>query len=388
MCNQRFYVLNDAMEPCPIWVPGQLYIGGIGLAKGYWRDNEKTQAHFLIHPRSGERLYRTGDLGRYLPDGNIEFLGREDFQVKIQGYRIELGEIEAALVRHPMVQDAVVTAIGEARGEKRLVAYFVSQQAHPIAYKELRHFLEEHLPGYMVPSTFVHLEKLPLTANGKVDRKALPMPIQDPMHHPEISQAETALVTQISQIVAKVLNIAQIDPHANLLEYGATSLSFLRMVNLLQGQLHVRLNLALLYRLSTVIAIAQYCEQQRQGGEILTGIAKSITDEHTPERNQTVRLPTIVPDPGKRYEPYPLTDLQQAYWIGQTDLAELGNVVAHGYMELEFQQLDLHRLNHAIQRLIERHDTLRSIVLPDGRQQIPGCHSTLSDSCDRLSWTG
>jgi amino acid adenylation domain-containing protein len=128
MVNQSFHVLNDALAPCPVWVPGQLYIGGISLAKGYWRDEEKTRASFITHPNTGERLYRTGDLGRYLPDGNIEFLGREDFQVKIRGHRIELGEIEAALLQHPRVHTAVVTAAGELRGNKRLIAYVVPEQ--------------------------------------------------------------------------------------------------------------------------------------------------------------------------------------------------------------------------------------------------------------------
>ena len=125
MVNQSFHVLDDNLEPRPVWVPGQLYIGGIGLAKGYWRDGEKTDASFITHPRTGERLYRTGDLGRYLPDGDIEFLGREDFQVKIRGYRIELGEIEAALIQYPAVRAGVVMAVGEPRGDKWLVAYVV-----------------------------------------------------------------------------------------------------------------------------------------------------------------------------------------------------------------------------------------------------------------------
>jgi amino acid adenylation domain-containing protein len=134
MVNQTFHVLNDRFEPCPVWVPGQLYIGGIGLAKGYWRDEAKTNASFIIHPRSGERLYRTGDLGRYLPDGNIEFLGREDFQVKIRGHRIELGEIETALEQHPGVQAAVVAAVGEPRGDKRLIAYVVPDHSVPDSF--------------------------------------------------------------------------------------------------------------------------------------------------------------------------------------------------------------------------------------------------------------
>lgn len=128
MANQRFYVLNEALDQCPLWVPGQLYIGGIGLAKGYWRNEEKTNASFIIHPQTQERLYKTGDLGRYLPDGNIEFLGREDFQVKVNGSRIELGEIEAALRQHPAIKEVVVAAVGESRENKQLVAYVVPDQ--------------------------------------------------------------------------------------------------------------------------------------------------------------------------------------------------------------------------------------------------------------------
>jgi amino acid adenylation domain-containing protein len=135
MLNQSWHVLDEALRPCPVWALGQLYIGGIGLAKGYWRNEEKTSARFIIHPESGERLYLTGDLGRYLPDGNIEFLGREDFQVKVQGFRIELGEIEAALLEHKAVRAAVVTAVGELRGNKRLVAYVVPE-------REARHATE------------------------------------------------------------------------------------------------------------------------------------------------------------------------------------------------------------------------------------------------------
>src|SRR5437773_7805010 len=141
MANQHVYVLSDGLERRPLWVPGELYIGGVGLARGYWRDEEKTRARFLTHPKTGERLYRTGDWGRYLPDGNIEFLGREDLQVKVRGYRIELGEIEATLRQHPAVRAAAVAALGEERGEKRLVAYLVAAHERPPTVGELRGFL-------------------------------------------------------------------------------------------------------------------------------------------------------------------------------------------------------------------------------------------------------
>ncbi|OAD22381.1 non-ribosomal peptide synthetase [Candidatus Thiomargarita nelsonii] len=130
LLNQTFHVFNQLMEPCPVWVPGQLYIGGIGLAQGYWRDEEKTESSFIIHPHTQERLYKTGDLGRYLPDGNLEFLGREDFQVKIHGYRIELGEIEAALQQHRMIKDVVVNVVEN----QHLAAYIVPLQSNEEDY--------------------------------------------------------------------------------------------------------------------------------------------------------------------------------------------------------------------------------------------------------------
>ena len=159
MVNQTFHVLNSDLTPCPDWVPGELYIGGIGVAVGYWRDEEKTNASFITHPRTGERLYRTGDLGRYLPDGNIEFMGREDFQVKIQGFRVELGDIEAALEAHPQVRNTVVIASGPDRGNKRLIAYVVPEGTRP-SDDELRSWLGDKLPEYMVPSAFVELDML------------------------------------------------------------------------------------------------------------------------------------------------------------------------------------------------------------------------------------
>ncbi|HET8844124.1 MAG TPA: nitroreductase family protein, partial [Ktedonobacteraceae bacterium] len=161
--NQNWCVLNDRMEPCPLWVPGHLYIGGIGLAQGYWRDQEKTEASFVFHPASGERLYRTGDLGKYLPGGDIEFLGRQDFQVKIQGHRIELGEIEATLQDHPSVRDAVVIAQGDARGPRSLIAYVVPE--------------EQALPPVAPAASVVPSQPL-LDAQARADFKALHLNIR------------------------------------------------------------------------------------------------------------------------------------------------------------------------------------------------------------------
>ncbi|MCI5191973.1 MAG: amino acid adenylation domain-containing protein [Candidatus Electrothrix sp. AU1_5] len=146
LINQTFHVLNEYLEPCPVWTPGQLYIGGIGLALGYWEDAEKTKDSFFTHPRTGERLYKTGDLGRYLPDGNIEFLGREDFQVKIHGHRIELGEIESHLLKHPDIKNAIVAAVGDSHHDKQLAAYIVPSQSDNKAAAETQNNAAEAQP--------------------------------------------------------------------------------------------------------------------------------------------------------------------------------------------------------------------------------------------------
>ncbi|WP_329101234.1 amino acid adenylation domain-containing protein [Micromonospora sp. NBC_01699] len=175
MTNQQFHVLDRGMCDVPVGVPGDLYIGGVGVASGYWRDPERTAAAFVTHPRTGARLYRTGDLGQYRPDGVIEFLGRADAQVKIRGYRIELGEIEAHLSRHPEVAECVVTTHGTGNAGQ-LVAYLVADPGAVPDHARLRSHLAAALPAYMVPNSFVTLLRLPLTANGKVDRGRLPAP--------------------------------------------------------------------------------------------------------------------------------------------------------------------------------------------------------------------
>ncbi|MFP8964897.1 AMP-binding protein, partial [Streptomyces nanhaiensis] len=169
--NQRFHVFDGRWRECPVQVPGELFIAGVGLAEGYWNDAERTAASFVVHPVSGERLYRTGDVGRWLPSGEIEFLGREDFQVKVGGFRIELGEIEAVLGRAPGVAAVVAAALGE-RHHRRLVGYVVPEVRGDRAADEallavVRSWAVERLPGYMVPPTLTVLEELPLSANGK-----------------------------------------------------------------------------------------------------------------------------------------------------------------------------------------------------------------------------
>lgn len=262
--NQRMYVFNDTLEPCPIWVPGQIYIGGVGVAKGYWRDKEKTVASFMVHPHSGEQIYRTGDMGRYLPDGNIEFLGREDFQVKIQGYRIELGEVESAMEQHPAVRTCVVAAAGPVTGDRRLVGYVVPKQLPGPTPDELRQFLRQKLPEYMVPGLYTVLERLPLTPNGKVDRKALPTPNRQKSAAESGQGPEEASTTrEVAMLVAQTLNQERVEPEANLLDIGINSIDMMRLALLLEQRFDFRPKMMELFRLKTVADISRYCMQFR-----------------------------------------------------------------------------------------------------------------------------
>jgi amino acid adenylation domain-containing protein len=256
MANQRCHVLDKALEPRPVWVAGDLYIGGIGLARGYWRDEERTAAAFITHPKTGERLYRTGDIGRYLPDGSIEFLGRDDLLVKIRGYRIELGEIEAVLTKHPSVRAAVVVA-RDGSSSKVLMAYVILRQGVSVDGRELRTFLAEKLPDYMVPATVMVMEALPLTANGKVDAKALPWPATSTVKDPAVPAAETATaIGRIRTLVANLLDRVEVEPDTNLLELGINSVDVVRIANLLEREFGFRLKFEDFYRAPTVRGLA------------------------------------------------------------------------------------------------------------------------------------
>nr|UXB94752.1 non ribosomal peptide synthetase [Pseudomonas syringae] len=226
--NTRFYLLDSQQQPVPLGVAGEIYIGGAGVARGYLNRDELTVERFLADPFSQQpqaRMYRTGDLGRYLPDGNIEYLGRNDDQVKIRGFRIELGEIDACLAKHPAVQDAVVTAREDVPGDKRLVAYYTVQSAQTEpAIDSLRGWLLGQLPAYMVPVAYVRLDALPLTPNGKLDRKALPAPGEGALisRGYEAPQGEREIL--IAEIWQALLGVTRVGRHDHFFELGGHSL--------------------------------------------------------------------------------------------------------------------------------------------------------------------
>lgn len=257
MLNQTFHVMNQALAPCPNHVPGSLYIGGIGLAKGYLHDEQKTNASFITDPATGERLYRTGDLGRFLPDGSIEFLGREDFQVKVQGYRIELGEIEARLQEYPGVDLCIVIVREDTPGEKRLVGYVVAEPGMEVAPAKARDYLRSKLPEYMVPSAILLLEHFPLTPNGKVDRKSLPAPVRSADKDISSSgEVRDSLDLQLIKLWENVLHVNSVRPRDNFFDLGGNSLVAVRLFTEMRKLFGRSFSLSVLFQAPTVEKLA------------------------------------------------------------------------------------------------------------------------------------
>jgi amino acid adenylation domain-containing protein len=272
IANTQIYLLDAHLQPVPIGVPGELYIGGDGLARGYLNRPELTAERFIHHPSTGERLYKTGDLARYRSDGTIEHLGRLDFQVKLRGFRIELGEIEAVLGQHPAVRLAIVMAREDTPGDKRLVAYIELQQEQSATAVELKSHLTKHLPAYMVPSAFVLLEKLPLTPNGKVDRKALPAPesgrnVVDDSYVAPRSPVEQQLV----EVWEELLGTRPIGIKDDFFELGGNSFLAVRLFDRMAQVCNQKLPLSTLFAGATIEHLAKELEGESEtvlSGEI------------------------------------------------------------------------------------------------------------------------
>jgi amino acid adenylation domain-containing protein len=266
IANTQIYILNSHMQPVPIGVPGELYIGGAGLARGYFNRPDLTADKFIPHPFStepGARLYKTGDLARYLPDGNIEFLGRLDSQVKIRGFRIEVGEIEAVLRQHPTVRESVVSVREQAPTDKRLVAYVIAHpKLDPPTSGELRSFLKQRLPEYMVPYAFVTLEAFPLTPNGKIDRKALPAPDSSSIASASTFVApRTPVEEMLAGLWAEVLGIEWVGIYDNFFELGGHSLLATQVISRVRNNFAVELPLRSLFEEPTLAGLSQRIEQ-------------------------------------------------------------------------------------------------------------------------------
>jgi acyl carrier protein len=345
--NTQAYVLDRQMQIVPVGVSGELYIGGEGLARGYWRRAEQTAERFVPHPFStagGARLYRTGDVVRYLPDGNLEFIGRGDEQVKVRGFRIELGEIESVLGAHESVREVVVTAGEDALGDKRLVAYVVSDEeaetGEAVESHHLREYLKERLPEYMVPSAFVMLTALPLTPNGKVDRKALP--------EPDLSRAELmkeAVVpgTEVEELLAgmwaHMLGRQQVGMNDNFFELGGHSLLAAHLISEIKKAFHLELPLRNVFEAPTVAELAEVIEMAKRAVE-------------------GIEVLPIKPVP--RDIELPLSFAQQRLWF--MDQLEPGSSFYNNPCVMRLKgKLDIEALERGVNEICRRHEVLRTV---------------------------
>ncbi|HYK22397.1 MAG TPA: amino acid adenylation domain-containing protein, partial [Pyrinomonadaceae bacterium] len=259
VANTEIYVLGPQFQPVPAGVTGEVYIGGAGVARGYFNRPDSTAERFVPNPfsvKAGARLYKTGDLARFLADGNIEYLGRNDFQVKIRGYRIELSEVELALAQHPNVREAVVLATKTNRGDERLNAYVVPHEAGTANAKQLKGFLQERLPEYMLPSSFVMLDSLPLTATGKVDRNALPVDQEGIAAKENHIAPRTALEQVLAGIFSEILFVERIGANDSFFDLGGHSLLATQVLSRVREAFHLELPLRKLFKSPTVAGLA------------------------------------------------------------------------------------------------------------------------------------
>jgi amino acid adenylation domain-containing protein/thioester reductase-like protein len=262
IANTQIYVLDSAQQPVPIGVPGEIYIGGAGVGRGYWRQPHLTREKFITNPFAPGRLYRTGDRGRFLADGNLEFLGRIDNQVKIRGFRVEPGEIEAVLHQHPQVQQAAVVAQEESSGNKYLVAYLVAHQR--LSPKEVRAFVKARLPDYMTPAAFVQLPVLPLSAHGKVDRRALPAPDAASFAMTDYTPPTTATELALADLWRSLLGVKQIGRDDNFFDLGGHSLLVTQLFYHLEKRFGIQLPIQNLFQFPTLAACSAQIDQQLQ----------------------------------------------------------------------------------------------------------------------------
>ena len=294
IANTQIYILDKYGNLVPQGITGEIYVGGDGLAQGYLNMPELTKQRFIFNPfaknnqksdEAEDRLYKTGDLARWLPNGNIEFLGRIDNQVKIRGFRIELGEIEAVLTQHPNVSETVVIAREDIPGDRRLVAYIVSQQEQPNS-SELRSFLQERLPNYMVPSAFVFLDTMPLNPNGKLDRRALPAPDESSIQSatnfvPPSNPTEEILAT----IWSEVLGIEKLVFTIASCELGGHSLLATTVVSRINQAFAVELTIRHIFETPTIaslsLAVTQSQSEHTEDEDIADLLAEleGLTDE-------------------------------------------------------------------------------------------------------------
>jgi len=346
-------VLDENDRPVLPGTVGEICLGGEGLTRGYWMRAELDAVAFFeaVLPGAGrQRLYRTGDLGRCTADGRVEFVGRKDRQVKIRGYRIELREVESALLALPGVREALVTAVEGLR----LVAHVVPEPGAELTGSAVTEGLKARLPLYMVPAHVVPLDAFPLTANGKIDHDRLPAP--RPVSRGGHVAPSTPTEKVVAEVFAEILGIASISADADFFDHGGHSLLATQAAARIADRSGRHCPVRALFECGTATALARRLDD-------------AWAEAGGPAGMDGPALPEIVADPDRRYQPFPLTDVQQAYWVGRTGALDFGEVSVHCYIEYDVPELDVARLERAFNRLVLRHEALR-LVVEEGRQRI------------------
>ncbi len=330
--NTTVHILTPSLNAMPVGAIGEIYIGGKDLARGYLNRPDLTQGKFiLLH---GERVYATGDLGKFAPDGEIYYAGRKDEQVKIRGYRIELGEIETVLLEQPEVQECVVFS-----QQGRLIGYLVLKEGAHL--KKIVDKLHLFLPEYMIPTSLLVVKELPRTPGGKLERPV------------EISTPLTETEKLLAEICGRLLDIEHVNLNQTFFQIGGHSLLATQLMAMIRKTFQVEVPLRTLFE-----------------HPVLRDLARQIDERMEERREIGAQLPALSVDEEHRYEPFPLTDVQQAYLIGRSGLFELSHVSAHSYSEYDYPDLDIPRLEKAWNLLIQRHEALRLIFPNESQQQI------------------
>jgi amino acid adenylation domain-containing protein len=356
--NVQVYLLDPNLQPVPIGVPGELYVSGDGLARGYLNRPDLTEQKFVPNPlktggevtfnSEGNRLYKTGDLAKYLPDGNIEFLGRIDDLVKIRGFRVELGEVEAVLSKHPQINQAVAKVFGQSAREKYLVAYFVPIQGQTIPVEQLRTFLQEQLPEYMIPSAFVQMAAFPLTPNGKVNRRALNEPTNS---RPELAQTFVAPRTPTEEILSSiwrdVLGLEKVGIYDNFFNLGGHSLLATQVISLTRKAFKIELPLRSLFEFPAIAKLGRIVEAA----------------------TQTELSPEIIPLKTLPDEVLPISLTQLEFWFFEQFYP--GNSVYN--LPLVYRltgSLNTKALEQSLTEIVRRHETFRSTFKVENGQVV------------------
>ncbi|MBE6051736.1 MAG: amino acid adenylation domain-containing protein [Clostridium sp.] len=355
MNNVQTYILDENMNRVPIGVIGELYIGGDFVGRGYLNRKDLTDKSFVtdIFRKNGEKIYKTGDLAKYLPDGNIDFLGRRDFQVKLRGLRIETTEIEGALNRNDVIENSIVLAEKDSMNTLRLVAYVVIKDNAELNVRELKQFLSTLLPEYMIPTMYIKIKEIPHLNNGKVDRKSLPSVSEVYIDNSEKLYAKTDTEKALVSIWSKLLWVDNIGIEDSFFELGGHSLLAIQLATEINKNFKVKIPLKEIITNPTIRFLSDYIDNYEE--------KNNLSDE--------MNIAEIKPNQEERYESFPLNKVQEAYWVGRANEIELGSVGSHGYFEIDIDA-DVENIKKAIHRVIERHDMLRAVIEDDGTQRI------------------